>query len=112
MLNAALGCFSLAAILGIILLIYILTDKKPPLPIALLHGGFALSGLILLTIHAIEYMNMAWIFVGFFLLVALFGIYLFMQKHSRKSELKALALGHGAVAILGLIILVVFSTMK
>jgi hypothetical protein len=52
MLLTAIGIFSLATILGMILISYVLTNKNIPKGIVITHGFFATIGIILLIIYA------------------------------------------------------------
>ena len=51
MILAAIIFFALAAVLGVIMLSYLLRDKHIPKGLAVLHGPLAVVGLVLLIIY-------------------------------------------------------------
>src|SRR5215212_9378700 len=54
MVYTIISFFALAAILGAILLSYILQGKETPKGIAILHGLFAATGLVLIIYYAVS----------------------------------------------------------
>ncbi len=106
MIIASIVCFALAAIFGIVLLTYVLSNKETPKAIAFIHGGFAASGLILLIIYALQHQNKTIWFAGLFVIVALVGFYMFFKDMMGNAVPKTVALIHGLVAATGLIALI------
>ena len=108
MLIGALGFFAVAALLGMYLLSLVLREKKTPKSIAVIHGLFAATGLILLIIYPFFYQPAPIVSLGL-LAGAAMGGGLFLYKNLAGQPIpKWLALGHGSVAIIGIVTLVVF----
>ncbi|KTD11299.1 hypothetical protein [Legionella jamestowniensis] len=108
LLLLAIIFFSLAAILGIYLLSYVLTEKNTPKGVALIHGAAASVGLVLLIIYSLLYQTpVASLLV--FILAALGGLYLFYRDITGKEIPKFLAIGHGSIAVIGFILLLIFA---
>ena len=100
--------FALAALGGLVLLGIRLTGRPyPPTWLALGHGAIAATALGMLIYQAIEGIEiLAQIALGIFILAALGGLFLFLNFHVRQRPLPVLfILGHGALAITGLTLL-------
>jgi peptidoglycan/LPS O-acetylase OafA/YrhL len=109
MLNTAIGFFALAAILGMLLLSYVLGDKKTPKGIALIHGPVAATGIILLLIYTFKQTPSPIESLILFVIAALGGIILFYRDIAGKSVPKWLAVAHGLIAVCGFLILLAFA---
>lgn len=107
MLEAIIIIFVLAALGGSYLLTNILMEKETPKGIAIIHGLAALTGLVLLIFYSVYYESY-WTSVVIFLLAASGGLYIFTQKIHGKKIPKFLALGHGTVALIAILSLVLF----
>ncbi|ASQ45599.1 hypothetical protein [Legionella clemsonensis] len=108
LLILAIIFFSLAAILGLYLLTYVLTEKHTPKGVAIIHGSTASLGLVLLIIYSLLYQTPTASLIVF-ILAALGGLYLFYRDITGKEIPKLLAIGHGSIAIIGFILLIVFT---
>lgn len=109
MLMTAVICFALAALLGLYLLSFILRDKKTPKAVAFIHGPVAGIGLILLIIYSYLHAASPITSLVLFILAAFGGIMLLYRDLSGQPVPKAMAIGHGATAIVALIFLLIFT---
>ena len=108
MLIGALGFFAVAALLGMYLLSLVLREKKASKYVAITHGLFAATGLILLIIYPFFYEPAPILSLALLAGAAMGGL-LFLYKNLAGQPLpKWLALGHGSVALIGIVTLVVF----
>ena len=104
-----IGLFSFAALLGIILISYVLRSKKTPLILAFIHGPVAATALGILIYYSIVKERMMVASIVLFALAAVFGIVLLVKDLSEKEKPlpKGLAITHGLVAVTGFIVLLV-----
>ena len=109
MLYTIIGFFALAAILGSILLSYILRGKETPKGMALTHGLFAATGLVLVIYYAISHAPGPVESAVLFAIAALGGIVVFYRDITNKPVPKWLAVVHGVVAVTGFVFLLVFA---
>ncbi len=110
MLITSIVLFGLAAVLGVTILIPLLTGKPIIRPVAVVHGIFAATALIILIIFSINYSDNSNISsIILFIFAAIGGFILFVRDLSKKPGPKALALVHAAVAVIAFLILVVFA---
>ncbi|CEK11035.1 hypothetical protein [Legionella hackeliae] len=100
--------FSLAAILGIYLLSYVLAEQNTPKGVAIIHGAMASCGLLLVIIYSLLYQPPTASLI-IFLLAALGGIFIFYRDITGKKVPKLLAMGHGSIAVIGFILLILFT---
>ena len=112
MLMTAIFIFSLAAILGIYLLTFILQNKHTPKGVVFIHGPLAATGLIILIIYAILHSPSPMVSIVLFVLAALGGIILIGRDITGKSIPKWLAVGHGLTAIAGFVCLIIFTFFR
>src|SRR5436305_1493526 len=85
MIAAAILLFSLAAVLGLIMLGYLLTGRHIPKGLAFLHGPLAVAGVVTLLIYSICAAHGAWTVIGVFLAAALGGLLLLYKDLSGKA---------------------------
>lgn len=106
---AAIAIFALAALVGAYLLSLVLREQKTPKIVTLLHGTFAVTGLILLVVYYTrnEVGPLASIIV--FATAALGGLVLFYTDITGKPIPKWLAVGHGVIALTGFALLLAFA---
>lgn len=109
MLITAIVFFSLAIILGLYLLSFVLTNKPTPKGVAFIHGPLAATGLIFLIIYAFFNTPSPIISIIIFVLAALGGIMLIYRDITGKTIPKWMAMGHGLTAIVGFIFLIIFT---
>jgi hypothetical protein len=105
MLISAIALFSLAALLGIFLLTFVLRDKPTPKAVAFTHGPLAAAGLVVLVIYAFRYRPAPIESLALFVIAALGGFVLITLDLTRTAVPKWLALLHGTIAVAGLVLL-------
>lgn len=112
MIYTVIALLALAAILGTVLLAFVLQDKETPKGVVFSHGSLAVAGLILLTIYA--FMESPGPIEAIILLViaAGGGIIMLIRDLSGKAVPKWLAIVHGLLAVTGFIFLLVFAFAK
>jgi hypothetical protein len=108
MLIIALALFACAAVLGLVLLSFVLSKKETPKAVAIVHGLFAVSGVTLLILYSLWYNPSPILSLGIFILAALGGLTLIYRDLTGRSLPSWMALGHGFVAVIGFITLAVF----
>jgi hypothetical protein len=108
MLISALGFFLLAVVLGIYLLSLVLRSKQIPQGVAITHGVFAATGLILLVIYPFYFDPAPILSLVLFILAALGGFTMAYRDITGKSFPAWMALGHGTLAIVAVATLLVF----
>ncbi len=109
MIYTAIAFFALAAILGMILLSFILRGKETPKGLALTHGPLAAIGLILLIIYTVNNKPGPIESVILFTIAAIGGVIVFMRDITNKPIPKWLAIAHGLIAVTGFIFLLIFA---
>src|SRR5262245_24093474 len=112
MLYIALASFALAALLGLYLLSFVLTNKETPKSVAIFHGFFAVTGVTLLIIYSFYYSPSPVASLVVFILAAMGGLTLIHRDLTGRTLPKWLALGHGATAVIGFLLLAVFLFIK
>lgn len=112
MLYIAIIFFTLATLLGLYLLSFVLTNKETPKGIAFLHGPMAAIGLIILIIYALYNKPSPIVSIIIFILAAFGGIMLIYRDLSGQSIPKWMAIGHGLTAIIAFIFLLIFAFVK
>jgi hypothetical protein len=109
MIFASIAFFSLAAVLGMLLLSYVLRGKETPKGIVFTHGPLAVIGLILLIVYAFENPPGPLESIVLFVIAALGGLILVARDLLRKTIPKWLAVVHGLVAVTGFVFLLVYA---
>lgn len=108
MVAVAIGFLSLAAILGLVLLSFVLRTKQTPKALVIGHGLLAVTGVVLLIIYSIGQGPDPIESIILFLIAATGGLILVSRDFMGKTIPKWLAAVHGLVAISGFIMLLVF----
>src|SRR5437870_3905443 len=108
MLLTALAFFSLAAILGLILLSFVLRDRSTPKAIVLMHGPIAATGIFLLVVYAFYQSPAPIVSIILFVIAALGGFVLLYRDLTGRALPKWLAVLHGLIAVTGFGFLVAF----
>jgi len=106
-MTTALVLFGVAALGGLVLVFLRVGNKPLPLPLALLHGLLAASGLVLLALSVFDSAAAggARVALGLFVLAAIGGFVLF-SFHLRKKQLPmGVVMVHALVAIAGFLLL-------
>jgi hypothetical protein len=104
-----ISVFSLTAILGLYLLSLVLRNKTTPKAVSVLHGLFAFTALILLSVYVLGQSPGPVESLIVFCVAAMGGIVLIYRDITGKTIPKALAIGHGLLAITGFILLLVYA---
>jgi hypothetical protein len=105
----SIGFFSLAALLGLYLLTFVLRGKETPKAIVFTHGPLAVVGLVLLILYITGEGPDPVESLVLFVLAALGGLYMVFRDLTGKPIPKILAVGHGLLAVSGLVLLLIFA---
>ena len=108
----AITIFSMTAILGIYLISLVLRDKQTPKGIAIVHGLFAATGLILLLTYSNGSEQSPIVSIVVFVIAALGGLILVYKDVVEKQVPKWLAITHGLTAVIGFAFLILFACCK
>lgn len=109
MLYTSIAFFALAAILGMLLLSFILRDKETPKGIAFTHGPLAAIGLVLLIIYTFQHSPGPVESAILMTIAATGGIIVFARDITNKPIPKWLAILHGLIAVAGFITLLLYT---
>ncbi|MEO8399828.1 MAG: hypothetical protein ABI550_08460 [Ignavibacteriaceae bacterium] len=109
MLTTSIILFAITAVLGIIIISKLLTNKETPKPVVFLHGAVAATALILLIIYAVNSDNSPIVSIVLFVIAALGGFILLARDLSKKPGPKGLALIHAGAAVVAFVILLIFA---
>lgn len=109
MIYTAIALFALAAILGMVLLTFVLQGKETPKGVVFTHGPLAAAGLVLLIIYAFQQSPGPVEAIVLFAIAATGGIILVVRDLSGKAIPKWLAVIHGLTAVTGFVFLLVFA---
>ncbi len=102
--------FAVAAVFGVVNLVRILAADRAPRATVYIHGVIAAVSLVLLIIYSIVHSQAAPIVaLILFIIAALGGFTLFGIDVGTKKPPKWLGFVHGAVAVAGFIVLLVFA---
>ena len=110
MITTAIALFSLAALLGMFLLTFVLKGKETPKAVVFTHGPLAAAGLILLIIYAFKESPGPTESIILFTMAATGGVVMVYRDLTGKKIPKWLAIAHGLLAISGFICLILFAT--
>ena len=104
MVITAITLISLAVILGLYLIKFVLKKQTPPKGVALIHGTLAAFGIIVLLIYALTTSShhKHWDSFAIFVTAAIGGIYLFSKDIRHKKIPIWVAVVHGAIGLTGL----------
>lgn len=105
----AIAILGMAAILGMYLLSLILRNKETSTGVAMIHGLFAATGLILLMVYCSGNNSGPLVSVIIFSIAALGGLIMFYRKKTAKKIPKWLGVLHGLTAVIGFIFLLYFA---
>lgn len=111
MIYTSIAFFALAAILGMILLSYVLKEKETPKGVVFTHGPLAAIGLVLLIIYTVNNPGPVESIV-LFVMAALGGVVMLVRDLSGNKIPKWLGVVHGLLAVSGFIFLLVFAFSK
>jgi len=107
--TVAVILFAIAAVGGLTLAAMHLRGQLPKLSIALVHGLFAASGLVVLLIAVIQNGGFGWFGTSLVIfLIAALGGFTLISMHLRGKTLSTpLVLGHGLIAVTAFVILLI-----
>lgn len=108
MITTAIALFSLAAIIGMAMLSFVLKGKRPSMALVLTHGPLALAGIVLLLIYSTTHHPIPFESILLFIIAASGGIILVIHHFMGKMIPKWLAIAHGIIAVVGFIFLLLF----
>jgi hypothetical protein len=108
----AITIFSMTAILGIYLLSLVLRDKQTPKAVAVVHGLFAITGLLLLITYSTGNEQSPTVSIVVFVIAALGGLVLFYKDVNGNPIPKWLGMVHGLTAVMGFAFLILFACCK
>jgi len=112
MLYLAIALFALAAVFRLIVLTAILRNKPTPKPAVFIHGGLAVTALLIVIFYIAENAGSGPILsVVLFVLAALGGLTLFTIDMQKKPIPKWIALVHPLVAVVALVTLILYVVM-
>lgn len=109
MITTAIALFSLAALLGMFLLTFVLKGRKTPKAVVFTHGPLAAAGLVLLIIYSVKYSPGPMESIILFAIAATGGLVLVIRDITGKSIPKWLAVVHGLLAVTGFVYLLIFA---
>jgi|SRR4051812_9282605 hypothetical protein len=110
MINIAIVLFTLAAVLGLTILIKWLSNKDASKAVIYSHGLVAATALVLLIVYAIQNPeNFPQTSIVLFVLSALGGFYLFIRDLQKKAHQVSIALIHALLAATALVTLLLFA---
>ena len=112
MLYTIIALFALAAILGATLLTFVLRGKETPKGLAIVHGLFAATALVLLLTYVFGNKPGPVESAVLFVIAALGGFIMIARDLSGKTIPKWLAIVHGLIAVTGFVFLLVFMLNK
>jgi len=109
MIILTITLFSLAAILGLVLLTRLLSKKPLNRPVVYAHGLLAATGLVMLIYYSIQNSDHYPKFsIIIFVIAALGGFVLFINDFRKKPGPVFLAIIHAAAAVIAFLLLIVF----
>jgi hypothetical protein len=103
-----IALFALGALIGMYLLALVLQKKETPKFVAFIHGAFVALALILLIVYNSNHPGPIESIV-LFVIAALGGFVLITRDLTGRSIPKWLAVGHGLIAAVGFIFLLVYA---
>lgn len=113
MITLSILFFSLASVLGMLILYKWLTKKNASRAVILSHGGIAFVGLLLLLTYSYNNPDSFPKFsIIFFALAVISGLYIFINSLKNKTSPMIYAFFHAFLAVLGIVSLIVFVVLK
>jgi hypothetical protein len=112
MIYTAIAFFALAALLGMALLGFILKGAETPKAVVFTHGPLAATGLVLLAIYVFKHSPSPVEALTLFVITAVIGFVMLFRDLTGRKIPKALAIGHGLIAVAGFTLLLYFAFSK
>jgi hypothetical protein len=111
MVYTSIILFAVAAVLGLTVAITILKNKQTNKGVAVIHGLFAATALIILIVYALGNTGRnVTMEIVLFIIAAIGGIILISRDLMKKPGPKGLVIIHALVAVISFIMLLVFAT--
>lgn len=104
-----IAVFGMTAIIGMYLLSMVLRNKETPKSISIMHGFFAFTALILLSVYVFGHSPGPTASLIVFIVAAMGGSILIYRDVTGKTIPKWLAIGHGMIALTGFSLLLLFA---
>ena len=108
-LYSIIGLFALGALVGMYLLALVLQKKETPKFVALIHGIFVATALIMLLVYAMKNGPGLTESIVLFVMAALGGVVLIYKDLTKKPIPAWLAIGHGVIAVVGFLYLIMYT---
>jgi hypothetical protein len=109
MIFTAVCFFALAAIIGMVLLFFVLKGRNTSNTLAITHGLLAAAGLFMLVLYAFHNRPGAKESLTLFIVAATGGVIVFIQDVTNRRIPKWLAVLHGLIALSGFVYLIVLA---
>lgn len=109
MIITAIGLFALAALLGMMLITFILSGRETPKAVVFTHGPLAAAGLVLLIIYSLKRGPGPVESIILFAIAAAGGLMMAKRDLTGQEVPRWLAITHGLLAITGFILLLIFA---
>lgn len=110
MLTVSIVLFAVAAVLGMVVAIALLSKSETPKAVVYSHGALAATSLVLLVIYALSHPDtMLFISIGIFVVAALGGFYLFANDLRKRPGPVPLVFVHAIAAVTAFVILLIFA---
>ncbi len=105
----AISILGMTAIIGLYLFTLIMRNKGIPKGATLIHGLFAVLGVLLLIVYSLGCETGPWVSIIILLLAALGGLVMNFRDLTGRKVPKWLAVVHGLAAVIGFAYLLVFA---
>src|ERR1700740_393931 len=106
-LYTVISLFALGALVGMYLFVLVIQKKETPKFVSFIHGAFVVSALVMLITYSVNTKPGPVAAIVLFIMAALGGIVLIYKDVTKKPIPQWLAIGHGLIAVLGFIFLLV-----
>ena len=105
----AIAILGMTALFGMYLLSLVLRNKETPKGVAMIHGTFAVIGLVLLIVYCTGNKSGPLVSIVVFSMAAFGGLIMFYIKSTGKKIPKWLGIAHGLTAVIGFSLLIWFA---
>ena len=105
----AIAVLGMTAILGMYLLSFIFREKETPKGVAMIHGLFAVIGLVLVIVYSFGNTPSPTVSLIIFIIAAMGGLVLIYKDITGQKVPKWLGLVHGVTAVIGFSLLIGFA---
>lgn len=109
MLITIIALFSLAALLGMLLLTFVLRGRETPKAVVFTHGPLAAAALVLLIVYSFKHSPDPIESIVLFTIAATGGFIMVIRDLTGRTIPKWLAVVHGLLAVAGFVFLLAFT---